>query len=214
MKDIISSREKIVTDPKAIALLMHPTEAVYLKPFMTKAMSISEAAKHLKLSMNFLYYRVKCFEKAGILEKAHRQKRQGRAIQFYQAAAESFFVPFSATQSETLEQFLAAHDAHWQPALSHGIAAAYKNVALNTQNWGARIDMSGDLMAFGIEPLNKDLKTHPQGMMNIWDTRHYLSPEDVASLKLELNAVLNKYLMRRTGPRKVVHVALADWSDD
>jgi len=214
MKGINSSREKIVTDEKAIALLMHPQESIYLKPFMTKAVSISAAAKKLKLDMNYLYYRVKRFEKAGILEKVGSQKRQGRAICYYQASAKSFFVPFSASKSETVEQFLANHDAHWQPALSKGIAKAYKLLSQDLQDWGARIDMSGELMSFGIEPLHKVEKVRPKGIINYWDTRHYLSDEDVKSMTSELNAVLKKYLKKDSGPRKVLHLALADWSDD
>ena len=216
MKDANLSREKVVTDAKAIALLMHPTESYYLKPFMLKASSVSEAAELLNVSMNFLYYRVKRFLQVGILEKVNSKKRRGRAIQYYRASAESFFVPFSATDKESLEQLIANHDEHWQPNLRKGIANAYKASGLDEKYWGVRINTAADLMMFDINPYEQDKNQnqHPKGMFNGWDTRHHLSDEDVKALEHELYAVLNKYLQKRTGPRKVLHIAMANWSEE
>ena len=214
MKDENLSSVQIVTERSAVSLLLHPEEMIYLKPFIGSSRNVQDVAKELKLEMNFLYYRVKRFEKHGFLKEVRRDKRSGRAIKYYRCTQDHFFVPFTKASSETLEQFIELNNAHWQPQLTRGLANAFRDAANEESSLGLHISMdSNGMMIFNVNhhPDTMPSKARPKGVINTWETRFFLSDDDVETMRLELNQVLSKYLAKRSGKRRVLRVAMAAW---
>lgn len=96
----------MITDETAARLLTNTDSARRLEPFMKREVTSSEAAKELGLKLPQLLYHVNRLIKLGLLEVVREQKRGGRAVKFYRATADTFFVPFQVTPSETLERLL------------------------------------------------------------------------------------------------------------
>ena len=204
----------IVRDPKAAAFLTHPARTLFLKPFLFGERTVQEAAEALRLEPAALYYPVKRMCDLGLLKVSCEIPRRGRAFKVYRARAARFFVPFESTGEVTLEGFIATLDAQWGAGLVKGLANAHRRVATRAEGWGLSIyPHPSGLMAFGIIP-GPDVEPRPlPGVISLWDTGYYLSDEDVAALDVELEALLGRYREKRSGPRRVLRVALAPWED-
>ena len=205
-----------VTDPKAAAFLTDPKTGHYLKPFLgTSGVSVSEAAKQLGVPATRFYHHVARMEKLGLLEVSGTLPRRGRALKLYRAIAKRFFVPFSHTSAEDLAAFIRHTDALWYPQLVEGLVRVWTE-EVGASDWGLNVTKNDEgLLLFGLSrnpALHHDEALyHASGVIYLWDTRFYLSPEDVRSLQGELGEILARYLEKRSGPRQVLRLALAPW---
>ena len=204
----------IIQDPKAVAFLTDPDCTRFLKPFLFGERTIKEAAEALHVEPSALYYPVKRMCNLGLLEVAREVPRRGRALKVYRASAEKFFVPFESTGDVTFEAFIATLNAQWEAGLLKGVADAHRRAAGRAEGWGLSIyTHSSGLMVLNITPV-PDANPHPlPGVIFIWDTGYYLSDEDVGALDAELASLLARYREKRSGPRRVLRVALAPWGD-
>ena len=204
----------VVRNPQAVAFLTDPDCTRLLKPFLFGERTIKEAAEALHLEPSALYYPVTRMCDLGLLEVAREIPRRGRALKVYRASAERFFVPFENTGDVTLEGFISTLDAQWNAGLVKGLADAHRRAAGRAEGWGLSIyPHPSGLMALGIVP-GPDAEPRPlPGVVSLWDTGYYLSDQDVSALEGELNALLARYREKRSGPRRVLRVALAPWGD-
>jgi hypothetical protein len=69
----------------------------YLEPFIGKERCVSDAARELDVAMSSVLYRVRRFLDLGLLTMTRQQSRAGRAIRFYRAIADGFFIPYHLT---------------------------------------------------------------------------------------------------------------------
>ena len=204
----------IIQNPKAVAFLTDPDCTRFLKPFLFGERTIKEAAEALHVEPSALYYPVKRMCNLGLLKVAREVPRRGRALKVYQASAERFFVPFESTGDVTLEAFIASLDAQWDAGLVKGLANAHRRAAGRAEGWGLSIyPHPSGLMVLNITPA-PDADSRPlPGVIYLWDTGYYLSDEDVGALDAELASLLARYREKRSGPRRVLRVALAPWED-
>lgn len=79
--------------------------------FFGEPVPLKVAADELRMTLPALSYWVDKLLGLGLIKIERVEKRKGRAIKYYQAAAEHFFVPFHLTTSDTLEALLDATTA-------------------------------------------------------------------------------------------------------
>ena len=202
----------VVRNPQAVAFLTDPDCTRLLKPFLFGERTIKEAAEALHLEPSALYYPVKRMCDLGLLKTVREIPRRGRALKVYRASAERFFVPFECTGDVTLEGFIATLDAQWNAGLVKGLADAHRRAATRAEGWGLSIyPHPSGLMVLNIVP-SPDVDFQPlPGVISLWDTGYHLSDEDVSALDIEMNMLLARYREKRSGPRRVLRVALAPW---
>lgn len=95
-----------MTEPVIAALLTDPVARRYFDPFLAQTLSVKEAADECGCSLDAMLYRVRVFERAGLLKVMEVRPRKGRAIKAYRTAHDAYFVPHRATPFATLEDQL------------------------------------------------------------------------------------------------------------
>lgn len=182
---------------------------------MQRPTSLKEAADALEMPLNSLHYYVQKFLTLGLLEVTSVQKRGGRPIKRYKAAAEAFFVPFSAFDHADLHEHLRERDASLWPLLHRSAAAFYASQAAGAV-WGRRFEWrNGRLEAHtGPAPdtpfdlLDFLAKENTPAFLLSWDLTH-LSLDEAKAFQRELIALGERFGGRaETGQSYLVHVAL------
>ena len=101
------TKERItITRPEVAHALTEFRTAQLLEPFMKRDLSLSEAARELRVKLPVLLYHINKFLAFGLLEVVRTEPRAGRPVKYYRSTAETFFVPYQLTSSETLAQLL------------------------------------------------------------------------------------------------------------
>ena len=139
-----------IDDPKIVRASLETRTVRLLEPFMTRPLTLSEAAKALGVKLPNLHYHVGRFLQFGLLEVAGVYPRSGRAVTRYRSAAKAFFVPFHATPSETLERLLADLSAPGARRFQRGAAHTLQHVS---PTWGLYITAAtGDRTDYFLTP--------------------------------------------------------------
>jgi DNA-binding transcriptional ArsR family regulator len=140
-----------VRDAARAKLLLDPEARRVLGPFMAGESSVTDAASALGVKPNTLLKRVKALERLGLLRVARVEERAGRAIKRYASVAESFFVPFEATDLHTLEALLLAATDEPNRLIALGMAHALEShgpglgyIVSGHEGGGLRHDLSLD----------------------------------------------------------------------
>ena len=97
------------------ARLLTDTESCkLLAPFIGFERSATQAALEIGCSLERLLYRIKQFERAGLLRETRRERRPGRPIRYYRAVADGFLIPFRLTPFADLETLMAHQSAPFE----------------------------------------------------------------------------------------------------
>lgn len=97
-----------LSTPEQARLLSDAAALRHLKPFMGRTRSVSQAAREIGVSTERMMYRVRQFEKAGLLTPAGEVRRAGRPMRLYHAPG-GLRVPFALTPFADLEAQIARH---------------------------------------------------------------------------------------------------------
>ena len=198
MQEQISSSWRTITDPKAVRILFDLEHRVRLAPFFERAQTVSEVAKRLQEDAQRLYYFVQRYVGLDLLEIVHIEPRPGRALRYYRATAEQFFVSVEHTPTPSIEGAL--NDVH-APLLERFT----RNLAYTVQDhligaWGRRfyLDAQGTLVpAAGPAPHYEfdvfDFYSRPEfpPASMLWQ-EVYLTPEDAKTLQVEFNRLIER----------------------
>ena len=143
------SREALlqrVTDPAPVKLLLHERSRKVLGCFLAQEQSVSGAAKQMGLDIRSVHRDVRALCAAGLLHITRREARAGRAIAYYRASAEAYFVPQSAhpsaDQTEQLEHELGPFDKIIAGALGREFERALRESGggeSGQREWGTRL---------------------------------------------------------------------------
>ena len=95
-------------DPEQVRLLTSPGSRRFFEPFLARTRSVGEAAREVGCNLDTMLYRVRQFERAGLLVEVGRRPRAGRPIRLYRSNAAGYRLPFSLTPFATLEEQLYA----------------------------------------------------------------------------------------------------------
>jgi len=184
-----------VRDARVAAIFTNPRLRRILLWFTRHPKSIGETAALLDLDLKQTHYCVRKLAGLGLLFVAEERARAGRAVKYYRAVSDAFFVPsevapkgFGEELARELRESLAI-----EAALTDGgiLFTAAKGGSARGKIVGRR-----RAAASAVE---------------MWRILR-LGPKDVAALKREMNALLNLYQRKaaaRGGMPFLVHAAVA-----
>jgi hypothetical protein len=113
------------------ALLTNSDAWYFLEPFLARSISAKEASQEIGCNLDTLLYRIRVFQKAGLLKISEERKRAGRAIKLYRTVFDAYFVPHTLTPFATLEE-------HFQALFMPTIQEHIHNLAKRTQKRGTK----------------------------------------------------------------------------
>ncbi len=96
MEDAALTRPLRIEATDQVAVFLDSKRRRILVSFMGRERSLSEAAGALSIPLNLLAYHVGRLLGLGLLRIVREQKRAGRPIRYYRAAADSFLIPAAA----------------------------------------------------------------------------------------------------------------------
>ena len=115
MKDDFLSRARRISTRRAAAAFSDPLRHRLILMFAGGERSVSEIAEMTGVELKRLHYHVNALRNLGLITVARRQRRAGRAIKFYRAVADAFFVPAALAPAPVH----AGLDAELRDALEH-----------------------------------------------------------------------------------------------
>lgn len=206
----------VVDDADAARVLVDPEKQRFLLPFIREELSLSEAARLLKVNPSALLYQVNKLLRLGLLEVARVKPRRGRASKLYRASAERFFIPFSLTPADTVQSLAVKTDIRSERLFQEDFIASQMQFG---DDWGVAIYIMED------DSLSIDLATsreHPAedtafilaaDYPAVWSSwlRINLSHEEAKMLQQELIALWQRYRQMRNldEPRYTLRLGLA-----
>ncbi|MBX3142595.1 MAG: helix-turn-helix transcriptional regulator [Trueperaceae bacterium] len=210
-----------VEDAEAARLIADPAAFRYLEPFIGRERSVSQVAAELGASISGVLYRVRQFERLGLVVRSRVEPRAGRPIVHYRSAADGYFVPFRAT-SVPNQEALAAHafmrlreqlDASIGRAWVEGFGDGHPigiQVYRSRQGRVARNIAPDPDQTEGEGPLDALLATSAPAVWDSWSTLN-LGRDEAKALQRELAELMQRY--RGSGGaghgRYMVRVAMA-----
>ena len=198
MQGQISSSWRTITDPKAVKVLFDIGHRARLAPFFERAQTVSEVAERLGEDAGRLYYFVQRYVGLDLLEIVRTEPRPGRALRYYRATAEQFFVPLEHTPTPSVEGALFDVHAPLLERFSRNFANAVEGHLIGV--WGRRFyrDPQGTLSAqagpapdyeFNIFDFYSRPEFPPASVL--WQ-EVYLTPENAKTLQVEFNRLIER----------------------
>lgn len=141
-----------VTEPAAVRLLTAGRSRQVLGVFLRGENSVAAVARELGVDIRLVHREVLALLEAGLLRLVREQKRGGRPVKVYAAAASAFFVPFSATSAADLTELGGRRNQQFDQLFD--LATTRKFAELHREQgrgreWGIRlyVDPDGQIQA-------------------------------------------------------------------
>ena len=147
----------------------------------------------------------------GLLEVSRIRQRAGRAVRYYRATADSWFIPFDTTSAESLEASVRQRDEWWSARLRQAVVRARQE---QVGTWGTRVyrDRRGYLqvqMAVSPDSNWTSLAPYRPAVLAAWRDGLYLDFEDAKELQRELFELLLRYQRKEGAQRYLLRLGLA-----
>ena len=150
----------VVADPTQARFLTDPAKKRFFLPFLARERRIAQAAAEAGCSINRMLYQVRTLVDAGLLQVLRVEPRAGRAVRVYRSVHDAYFVPFSATPYDTLQQRITVQgDPIWA-----GLVAAYANALRRSQRHGHLLHRTGET----VQTTDELPDTTPTGQALFW----------------------------------------------
>jgi hypothetical protein len=206
---------RTVTTRDAVRLLLNGDSRRFLEPFMLRTHTVKGLSEVLRVPLNAAHHRVRSLERAGLLRVVHLESRRGRAVKHYAAAAQGFFVPFTATTNEGLEGFVEQQTVPLFTQFMRAFVRSASSLVHNVNEVGFRFYEADGFVNMNFSPrgqafnlLEGLLAPNAPALMASFSTLH-LSNDDAKQLQLEMLELIAKYL-ERPGPQGyIVNVGMA-----
>lgn len=193
MKAEILSRME-VRDERAAALFTQPQQRRLLLWFARRPKSVGEAAAALGMDLKRAHYFIRRLADLGLLVVAGERPRAGRPVRLYRAVADSFFIPHVAAPRGFGDDLAGELRESLARELMHGEGGILFTANRDGSVRGRLVGAEG-----------------PSGGAEMWRVLR-LRREDVAALRRDLAALLNRYQRRPAatdGDVYLVHAAVA-----
>jgi hypothetical protein len=207
-----------VREPRAVSYLLDPVLRAMLSLFMNEPRSIKAVAEELEQPLNAVHHRVKQLEQARLLQIAKLEPRAGRSIKHYQAVAEGFFVPFTATTDDGIAGFVRQQLLPWTNQIYDLMVRASQALIDDIEAVGFRVYKNGGTISndFSIEGQRADLlelmlRPESPALIARFETLR-LSRARAKQLQREMHDLLEKYADQDGSEAYTVHVALTPGS--
>lgn len=215
MKDDESPRDDgrtvVVHDPHIADLLTNPETLQQLEPFLGRESTVTAAVRRTGSKPNTMLSRVRRWLELGLLEVSRIRQRAGRAVRYYRATADSWFIPFDTTSAESLEASVRQRDEWWSARLRQAVVRARQE---QVGTWGTRVyrDRRGYLqvqMAVSPDSNWTSLAPDRPAVLAAWRDGLYLDFEDAKELQRELFELLLRYQRKEGAQRYLLRLGLA-----
>ena len=117
-----------VDDPDAALWLADPERRRWLVPFVGGPRTLAEVGRELDVPVNAVLYRARLLVKHGLVRVVGEERRRGRPMKRYSAAAQTFIVPVALVPVGTVEALLALNELRGQEELTRGLARAVRRL--------------------------------------------------------------------------------------
>ena len=217
----LSSPPLILRDPRAARFVADPQASRFLEPFIGRERTASEVATELGVAVSSMLYRIRQLLDLQLLRVARVEARGGRPIKHYRAVADGFFVPFEATDAETLGVLGARSAAALRYSLEVSLGAGQEALAQAYEGWGVRVGRDAeDRLDRSLvqEARSRDGYSATELLLDkaapaIWDQHLVLDlgEHEAKALQQELVSVYERYYRRDGNNRRpyVIRLAMA-----
>lgn len=216
MQPELGSRQTVqVRDVVQAALLLDERARHVLAPFVGQACSASGVAEHLGMPLTSLLYQVRRLLDAKLLVVEREERRAGRAVKYYRAAAERFIVPYALTPAETPDVLLLAQHAGPDARLRRNLVHAGLELLeqQGTEGVGVQVVLDGPRLVLrnmvGPDAGWNFLDPAAPAMVDYWLEDVHLDFEEAKALQAELCELVERYRTKRGGQAYVLRLALA-----
>ncbi|MBB6097981.1 hypothetical protein HNR42_001404 [Deinobacterium chartae] len=204
-----------VDDPRQAKLLTDEASRACFRPFLARELSAAQAARELGIRLDALLYRVRVFERVGLLRVVRCEPRRGRPIKIYRSSADAYFVPHRLTAHADLEE---SFYRSFEPTLRQLAAAAARRYR---DGWdGYRFYRAADGHAWmeGAPQHDRypDLDDPGRQISFDFNLEAWLDEAQARELQAELVALLNRYRRYQSpgpGRRYLLAAFLGDLSE-
>ena len=150
----------VVVDQTQARFLTDPAKKRFFLPFLARERRVAEAAAEVDCSINRMLYQVRTLVNAGLLQILREEPRAGRPVRVYRSVHDAYFVPFSATPYDTLEQRISVQgDPIWT-----GLVAAYADALRRSRRHGHLLRRTGE----SVQTTDRLPSTTPSGHALFW----------------------------------------------
>lgn len=204
-----------VHDTRQAKLLFDRRTRQLLAPFVEQERTASQAASLLGMPLNSLLRGVRRLLDAGLLAVTREERRAGRPVRHYRAAAERFVVPYALTPAEMPEALLTAEHAELEARLRRGLVGAGLELARQQGDdlVGVQVVMDGARLvlknAVGPDARWNFLDPRAPAMVDYWLEDVRLNFEEAKALQAELCEVFARYRGREGHQTYTLRLALA-----
>ncbi len=214
-----------LADPEAVRVVTDPKARRYLEPLVGQERSAGQLAKHLGVDLSSALYRLKQFSRLGLVEQTRLEPRRGRAVRYYRAVADGFYVPFGATPHATTETLSPHTFETSQQLLDKSVARAWAEAAGEPLALGIHLYRHADGRLYqNVTPHPGDaapnrffehlLEPSSEAVWDTWGVRR-LSRDEAKKLQRELASVFKRYQPseEKADREYVVRLAMAPLAD-
>jgi hypothetical protein len=196
MKDDFRNR-KVITHRQAVRYLADPLRLRFFSPFIGRERAALEVARELNLPLSTLLYQIDRMIQIDLLKIIRIKKRSGSPIKYYRAVADAFFVPFEATDADSLETLLKAWEEPWLSTFHQAYAQALMQLS---SSWGIAICREGKDIRVVPAPTDTVSLTHPPALLDELVVDLQMSDTAARALQNELLELIDRY--RNSGGMK------------
>ncbi|GAA5534994.1 hypothetical protein [Deinococcus aluminii] len=201
-----------VTGPAAVRLLTHGRARRVLGAFLKGENTVAGAARELGLDLRVVHRDVLALKAVDLLRVVREQKRAGRPVKVYAAAAPAFFVPFSATGAAELSELGAGRTSRYEMLFRAAFSREFERLHHEQgggREWGVRLylapegQVTTDTSYEGADLIDAGVRYQgPLGLILNADAAVTLSESEAREVQVELIR-----LLMRLRPRTLAHDA-------
>ena len=198
----------VLNSLEAIEALLDSRQRAAFLPFLAREASVSQAAREVSELPNTMLYRVKRWQRLGLLLETRQVQHQKGLMRLYRSSADAFFIAHHATKAEDL---LALASGIYTPLIGKFLEAYVQVGQQLSDDWGVRFERQGNDWSVRpvksvddqCEPTDDDA---PPTLLDLLELQ--LSAIEAKSMQRELRVVLEKYAHRSSKNAKSYQVIL------
>lgn len=141
-----------VTRPAAVRLLLSPRYQPVLRRLMLGEWAVADLARACGLPLNAAHHRVQMLLRQGLAQVARTRPRPGRPVRLYRAAAEAFFVPYTATPAASPEALVAQREQAFTRRFDQALLALGQSLVHDEREVGVRLYREGQQVVQDLTP--------------------------------------------------------------
>lgn len=216
----------VVRDARAARFIADPHASRFLEPFMGGERTASAVAGELGVRVSSMLYRIRQLLELGLLQVVRVEPRRGRAVRYYQAVADSFFVPFELTDADTFGALGSSSALELRRLLETSLGAAHEAMGRTFEGGGVRLmrDQEGRIdRTLTHEAVSAEATSFPELALDsrapaLWDQHCTLdlTGAEAKAFQRELSELYGRYYRRAGDDRQpyIVRLALAPTKRD